>query len=1011
MRTRNSNYPNNSTVTISRRQNRRRAPNVVESELRTIVEVAPMAERTMEELLRAPTEGYEEAIVIPEINADHFEIKTNLLQLVQASPFHGFERENPHTHINNFKRITLTLKFRDVPNDVIKLMIFPYSLEGAARVCEAWERFKEMLRACPHHGFTELTQIDTFYNGLNDNDQDSLNVAAGGNLLSKTTREALNIIENKSKVCYSRNKSNVSRMNTTSRESFSKTDERIDKLADQISTLVEIVSKKVVTPATVKAVEESCVTCGGAHAYYNCPNTDNNQSSVCAATGTYNQVAPPNRVSNHMAPPGFAPVQNNGQNRYNQNQGQGNNFNRGNNFHGNQGFQVPINHAPNFQNQGFQNQPFQVPNNQVQQGVPNEFSSYMKTNDQMMRNMQNQINSLKGEFKNEIQNTMKTQQTGLMNQQNAFQNNLQNMLSGFFQNQASTSDTLLSNTIPNPKGEMKAITTRSGVAYEGPSIPTNPSPKKVVEQETEETTDKEQTNFQGSTAHIPPPVNPIPILEHDVPKTLPKPNIPYPSRHLRFDISFADALLLMPRFAPTIKNLLMNKENLFELAKIPLNENCSVMLLKKLPKKLRDPGKFLIPCDFSGMDVCYALADLGASINLMPLFIWKKLSLPELTPTRMTLELADRSITRPKGLAEDVFVKVGSFHFPTDFVVDFEADPRVPLILGISFLRTGRALINVYEGELILRNGDEQLIFHVDKHPQKHANESIKMINFIDVSCEDNFGEFCIFETIDSFLEEFTDELALLDPFPPGNEDVDFEADLREIELLLNVIRFINEPALACLPPPGDDESFLKEDVQEENFQVYSNPLFEFDDNYNSSNINPLFNEILEDVERKDSNVSNINKPVLLNTPLFDKDKCFDPGGKIDKIDAFMDAYNDSEGDVLEILHNTTHNLFPEVFFDHEPQGLKDEPDNDDLMTEDKIFDPKVMEKKISPSYVRLSSKDRHYFFFIIVFSFGSKDIIFDPDIYAFHFSSLEPVAFESQMEVCSSTCFSPMDN
>nr|GFC95350.1 hypothetical protein [Tanacetum cinerariifolium] len=153
--------------------------------------------RTIEELLQAPTEGYGEAIAIPEINAGHFEIKTNLLQLVQANPYQGFEREreNPHTHINNFKRITSTLKFRDMPNDVIKLMTFPYSLEGC-------ERFKEMLRACPHHGFTELAQIDTFYNGLNDNDQDSLNVMAGGNLLSNTTREALQIIENKSKVRY-----------------------------------------------------------------------------------------------------------------------------------------------------------------------------------------------------------------------------------------------------------------------------------------------------------------------------------------------------------------------------------------------------------------------------------------------------------------------------------------------------------------------------------------------------------------------------------------------------------------------------------------------------------------------------------------------------------------------------------------------------------------------------------------------------------------------------------------
>nr|GEY66369.1 reverse transcriptase domain-containing protein [Tanacetum cinerariifolium] len=193
----------------------------------TIVKVVPMADnQTIEGLLQAPTKGYGEAIVISKINTDHFEIKTNLLQLVQANPYYGFERENPHTHINNFKGITSTLKIRDVPNDVIKLMIFPYLLEGTARVWydkeppnsiltwedllnkfvnqffspsktthlkneifrftqifeetfgEEWERFKEMLRACPHHGFTELTQIDTFYNGLNENYQDSLNVAA-----------------------------------------------------------------------------------------------------------------------------------------------------------------------------------------------------------------------------------------------------------------------------------------------------------------------------------------------------------------------------------------------------------------------------------------------------------------------------------------------------------------------------------------------------------------------------------------------------------------------------------------------------------------------------------------------------------------------------------------------------------------------------------------------------------------------------------------------------------------
>nr|GEW12101.1 reverse transcriptase domain-containing protein, chloroplastic [Tanacetum cinerariifolium] len=526
-----------------------------------------------------------------------------------------------------------------------------------------------MLRACPHYGFTKLAQIETFYNGLNDNDQDSLNAAAGGNLLSKTTREALQISENKSKVRYSRNKPNVSRMNTTSRENINKLYDRIDKLADQISTLVDIFAKKIVTPAPVKVVEEYFFTCGGNHAYYNCPNTDSNQPSFCVATGTYNQVAPQNRASNYMAPPGFAPIQN-GQNRFNQNPGQGNNFNRGNNF---QPFQVP--------NPGFQNQHFQVPNNPFQQG----------------------------EFKNEIQNTMKTRQTVLMEQQNAFQNNLQNMLSGFIQNQSSTLGTLPSNTIPNPKGEMKAITTRSGVAYDGPSIPTR---KKVVEHETEETTNKEQSNFQGSNTHIQPPAILIPELD----ATNQMDKFFQIFQDLHFDISFADALLLMPKFASMIKSLLTNKDKLFELAKIPLNENCSAMLLKKLPEKLGDPGKFLIPCDFPRMDVCHALADLDASINLMPLSIWKKLSLPKLTPTRMTLELEDRSITRPKGVTKAIFIKVGKFHFLTDFIVlDFEADPRVPLILGRSLLRIGRALIDIYGEEITLRVNDEAVTFNLNQ--------------------------------------------------------------------------------------------------------------------------------------------------------------------------------------------------------------------------------------------------------------------------------------------------------
>nr|GFC75050.1 hypothetical protein [Tanacetum cinerariifolium] len=239
--------------------------------------------------------------------------------------------------------------------------------------------------------------------------------------------------------------------------------------------------------------------------------------------------------------------------------------------------------------------------------------------------------------------------------------------------------------------------------YEGLPIPAKSPLEKVDEQITEEILDKEHFNSSGSTAQVQPPVVPIPILEPDVSRTRPKTSIPYPSRlndqklrekatnqmekffqifhDLHFDISFANALLLMLKFASIIK--------------------------KKASRKACRSG----------------------------------LSLPELTPTRMTLELEDRSITRPKGVAEDVFVKVGKFHFPTDFVVvDFEADPRVPLILGRSFLRTGRALIDVYGEEITLRVNNESINFNLNqtmRYSSTYDDTSVNRVDITDVTCED----------------------------------------------------------------------------------------------------------------------------------------------------------------------------------------------------------------------------------------------------------------------------------
>nr|GFB94415.1 reverse transcriptase domain-containing protein [Tanacetum cinerariifolium] len=224
-----------------------------------------------------------------------------------------------------------------------------------------------------------------------------------------------------------------------------------------------------------------------------------------------------------------------------------------------------------------------------------------------------------------------------------------------------------------------------------------------------------------------------------------KPSIPYPSRRdnekrrdqaneqiekfyeifkeMSFEISFTDALILMPKFASTLKALIGNKEKLSEIARTTMNEHCSAVILNKLPRKLGDLGKFLIPCEFSGMDECLALEDLGASINLMPLSVWEGISLPELTPTCMTLELADRSVSKPIGIAKDVSFKVG----------------------------TSRALIDVHKEELTLCIGNEAITYNFDQTVRYSANYNQMTANKIDIiesACEEYSQEVLGFSNV-----------------------------------------------------------------------------------------------------------------------------------------------------------------------------------------------------------------------------------------------------------------------
>ncbi|GJV35351.1 reverse transcriptase domain-containing protein [Tanacetum coccineum] len=709
--------------------------------------------RTMAEMLQAPTEGYEDAIVVLAITADNFELKHSLL--------------------------TLTTNLRN------KITRFQQRFDES--FYEAWDRFNDLLRACPHHGFLELHQLDTFYNALNSNDQDSLNSAAGGNFLDKMPRECLKIIESKSKVRQSRSKAIVAKVSTSSSTPAVSSD--VAELKDMVRAL--LLDKKSQAPATVKASRKYL-----------------SQPPQLPTTEVNTGYRPP-MVANQVRPPGFPPVQQNqgnNQNRYNQN--------RGNNYNQSLIFRPPVNQPP-----AYQAPSYQAPAPQAHGVSKADFESYVKANDAVMQNMQSQMT------------------------------NITDLLTKFVNsNTASTSGSgsLPSNTIANPKGDVKAITTRSGVSYNGPQIPPSISSlPKEMENEPEVTKD----TVQPSTKNIQPPVvQTNDQISEPVVASKTKPTLPYPSRankeklrekddllalkfmeifqNLHFELSFADALIHMPKFAPMFRKLLNDKDKIIELTKTPVNENCSAVILKKFPEKLGDPGRFLIPCDFPEMNECLALADLGASINLMPLSIWKELNLPALTKTRMILELADRTISTPTGIAEDVFVKVGTFFFPADFVVvDYVADPRVPLILGRPFLRTARALIDVHGEQMTLRHDDQSVTFKVGDTKTFSYNiiESVNRVDVIDIACEEYVQEvleisesgnptspsdlmidsrspsFTPFGGSDFLMEEIDAFLEHDDSIPPGVDGIyDSEGDTVYLEELLSVIN--SDPNLPPSP-------------------------------------------------------------------------------------------------------------------------------------------------------------------------------------------------------------------
>nr|GEV06276.1 reverse transcriptase domain-containing protein [Tanacetum cinerariifolium] len=707
--------------------------------------------RTMKGLCQPSLNGRGGPIAPIAIQATNFGLKNDMIQQVQNScQFHGLPGDDANKHLDKFLHVTQSIKVNGVTDDALRLYLFPHSLTHHATawfdrlprnsintfeqmakmflgkyfppsmvtklrnkitnfcqcpdesLFEAWECYKLSTDQCPNHNMFPVTQIDTFYNRLTLRHRDTINAAAGRTFMKRRPEECYDLIENMT-AHHNDWDTSAQQSESSSSITFSFDTEIATVKAEmaeinknlirvlQVNQQVKAVtcldrrndSGRLVQPGIYNFITPNYETCGGPHPFNDCPSTVGQTQNVYVTRA------------------------------YQDHQGS---------------IKIKI--------ETIKIRTFRTKTELMEflRGTTKGETNSSKE----LAMVQTQLQLIKHRLTKPWANVaiLKKMQTNMTSLTNS-NLELKNMFSQFMKMNtalSSGSGTLPGNTIINPKEKLKGITTRSGTAYQGPTIPTTSSSlPQVVERETEVTKDTIPPTNNESTKDVQPPVVQVktPILNSE-PVVAP-----------------IIELIVAP---PTIKTLLTNKDELYELARTSLNEHCSVVLLKKLPEKLGDPDKFLIPCDFPGMTERLALTDLGASLNLIPLSAWNKLSLPERSPTCMTLELADRSISRPIGVAKDVFIKVGTFHFLADFiVVDFDADTLLSLILRRSFLMTGRALIDVFEGELTLRVAKEVITFNLDQTSRYSANYNdmtANRIDVIDMACEEYSQEVLGFSNV-----------------------------------------------------------------------------------------------------------------------------------------------------------------------------------------------------------------------------------------------------------------------
>ncbi|XP_062103150.1 uncharacterized protein LOC133814170 [Humulus lupulus] len=549
---------------------------------------------------------------------------------------------------------------------------------------DAWERFKELLRKCPHHGIPHCIQMETFYNGLNAASRMVLDASANGAILSKSYNEAFEILE---RIASNNYQWSNTRAPTSRKVAGVLEVDALTTLAAQMALMTNILKNmsmggNVQPAAAIQSAEVSCVYCGDGHTFENCPS---NPASVFYM-GNQNSNRNNNPYSNTYNPAW----------RHHPNLswgGQGASSS-GAPTHEKQSY------PPRFSQQPRPQQRHQPQGSQTS-SLENLMRDYMAKNDAViqsqaasLRNLEIQLGHLANDLKNRPQGSL-------------------------------PSDT--ENPRRDGKEQCKVVTLRSGKNLE-----LNEEKDKRKNEPTSIQTEGESSKKPASEATETGPVDTA-LGQQSVPiKSIPKLPPPFPQRfrkqqqdgqfrkfldvlkQLHINIPLVEALEQMPNYVKFLKDILTKKRRLGEFETVALTEGCSAMLKSKIPPKLKDPGSFTIPCSIGGRDVGRALCDLGASINLMPMSIFKKLGIGEVRPTTVTLQLADLSMAHPEGKIEDVLVQVDKFIFPADFIIlDYEVDRDVPIILGRPFIATGRTLIDVEKGELTMRAQEEQVTFKV----------------------------------------------------------------------------------------------------------------------------------------------------------------------------------------------------------------------------------------------------------------------------------------------------------